>query len=103
MTARYVHVEVLEIRDRLLQGIEADVRVYYPGGHPFHLIIRAAGAQQPFWRVTDIEPVGSPEVLEAVYPYLSEEELAYRISVALSLANIWDSAKAASDRAWDEE
>lgn len=101
MVSPYVHVEVTELRDRPFQGVEADVRVYHPDGHPFSVIVRAGGAQQPFWRVTSVDPVGSPEILDAVYAHITPEEFYYRISLALTLANVWDSAKASSDRLWD--
>lgn len=65
------------------------------------MIVRAGGSQQPFWRVLALEPVGSEEILEAVYERISPEEFCYRISVALTMANLWDSAKASSDRLWE--
>lgn len=101
MTTPYVHVEVTELRRAGSAGIEADVRVFYPGGHPFSLVVRAGGSQQPFWQVRSVETLGSPEILDAVFAHIGQEELYYRISVALSLANLWDSAKASADRLWD--
>ena len=84
-------------------GIEADIRVFHPGGHPFSLLVRAGGGQQPFWIVRSVETLGSPEILDAVFSQIGQEELYYRISVALSLWNIWDSAKASSDRLHEME
>jgi hypothetical protein len=98
VTTPYVHVEVTEVRSTGYEGIEADVRVYHPDGHPFSLLVRAGGRQQPFWPVRSVETLGSPEILDAVFSRIGQEALYYRISVALSLWNIWDSAKASSDR-----
>ncbi|MGV3615046.1 MAG: hypothetical protein ACO1SV_06900 [Fimbriimonas sp.] len=102
MRTSYVHIEVVEMQDRTFRGVEAEVRVLPSGGHPFTLQVKASGSQAPWWRVESIEPVASPEVLDAVYRHIAPEEFLYRISVALALYNVWDSAKAASDR-WRQE
>jgi hypothetical protein len=81
--------------------VEVEARVFHPRGHPVRLAVRLSGDQAPYWRVDSFEPYGSAEALESVLREITAEELAYRLSVAVTLAAMWDSVRASSDR-WRE-
>jgi hypothetical protein len=60
--------------------------------------VRRSGASAPYGSYGSFEPYGPAEALEAVLLEITREELAYRLSVAATRAEMEDSVRASSDR-----
>ena len=94
MTARYVHVEVRELRrGATLAHAEADCVLTLPTGERASLVATLVSDRAPFWRVATLEDFGNPLVAMAV-EIVGEEELCARIATAAALWNVWDAVRA---------
>ena len=94
MVARYVHVEVRELRGRVGErSAEAECLVILPTGEKATLTARLHSVQSPFWRVVSYEDFGDPFVAKAV-DLIGEDALCDRIATAAALWNVWDSLRA---------
>ena len=94
MTARYVHVEVRELRrGASLSAAEADCVVTLPTGERTALVAQIRSERAPFWRVASIEGFGDP-IVERAIEAVGVEELCARIATAAALWNVWDAVRA---------
>lgn len=94
MIARYVHVEVRELRGTGLQAYaEADCVLTLPTGERAVLVAQLQSDRAPFWRVTSVDDFGNCLIAKAIET-IGEEELFARIAVAASLYNVWDAIRA---------
>jgi hypothetical protein len=105
MVPRHVHVEVVELgKGSPFTGqVTGEVRIYTGENRSFTVYATFGSRQAPYWRTLSIEPVGGDEVLETATEIIGLEELYYRIGVAATLWNLWDSAKASSDARRERE
>lgn len=94
MTARYVHVEVREMRRGItLAHAEADCAVALATGETMSLVVQLRSDRAPYWRVVSVEAFGNPLLARAVEA-IGEEALLSRIATAAALYNVWDAARA---------
>ncbi|GEM_PF-5145407 len=94
MIARYVHVEVRELRRRVGEGrAEAECLVILPTGEKASLVAQLYSRQAPFWRVVSYEEFGDPFIGKAV-DLIGEDALCDRIATAAAFWNVWDSIRA---------
>ena len=94
MTARYVHVEVRELRRGLTEShAEAECAVTLPTGETVALFAKLRSDRAPFWRVVSIDDLESPFVSRAI-DLIGEDALLDRIATAAALWNVWDSLRA---------
>ena len=94
MNARYVHVEVREMRRGISNAhAEADCAVTLPTGETATLVARLRSDRAPYWRVVGVEAFGDPLLARAVEE-IGEEALFSRIATAAALYNVWDAAQA---------
>ncbi len=95
MNARYVHVEVRELRRGLtLAHAEADCAVTLPTGETATLTAQLRSDRAPYWRVVSVDDLGNTLIANAI-DAIGEEELFSRIATAAALWNVWDSLRAA--------
>ena len=94
MTARYVHIEVRELRrGATLAHAEADCVLTLPTGERASLAATLVSDRAPFWRVAALEDFGNPLVALAM-EIVGEEELCARVAAAAALWNVWDAIRA---------
>lgn len=99
MNARYVHVEVRELRRGLtLAHAEAECAVVLPTGETATLLAQLRSDRAPFWRVVSVDDFESPFVAQALR-LVGEDTLFARIAHAAALWNLWDSLRARDDHA----
>ena len=94
MTARYVHVEVREMRrGDTLAHAEADCAILLPTGETATLVAQLRSDRAPYWRVVSVEEFGNPLLARAM-DEIGEETLFSRIATAAALYNVWDAIRA---------
>ena len=99
MNARYVHVEVRELRaGATLAHAEAECAVTLPTGETATLFAKLRSDRAPFWRVVSIDDFEDPFVARAIET-IGEDALLDRIATAAALWNLWDSVRAGDERA----
>lgn len=94
MNARYVHVEVRELRRGMTDShAEAECAVVLPTGETATVVAQLRSDRAPFWRVASVDDFGNP-FLERAIELVGEDALFARIAHAAALWNLWDSLRA---------